>query len=254
MRLAVISDIHGNATALDAVLADLERHPADALVCLGDCIQGGAQPELVVARLRALRCPVVMGNADAWLLSGVETGTENASDEQRAILADVRRWSLSRLSAADREFIAAFTPTVSLEVGGRSFLGYHGSPGSFDDILMPDMPRERFESLLGAHAADFMAGGHVHLQFARTFTRSTHFNPGSVGAAYDRTAPESQWRLRRRAEYAVLEAEGSRLGLEFRQVPYDANAYLAAMGASGRPHAEMAIAQFEPESAPARGP
>ena len=73
MKLAVISDIHGNAIALDAVLADLERRPADRLICLGDSIQGGAQPAEVVARLRELACPAVMGNADAWLLSGIET-------------------------------------------------------------------------------------------------------------------------------------------------------------------------------------
>ena len=69
MRLAVISDIHGNCFALDAVLADLraDLEPVDATVCLGDAIQGGPQPAETVARLRELGCPVVMGNADAWL-------------------------------------------------------------------------------------------------------------------------------------------------------------------------------------------
>jgi hypothetical protein len=66
----IFSDIHGNAVGLDAMLADVHGESFDQLVCLGDAIQGGPQPAAVVARLRALDCPVMMGNADNWLLSG----------------------------------------------------------------------------------------------------------------------------------------------------------------------------------------
>src|SRR5258708_321143 len=124
MRIAVISDIHGNCLGLDTVLADLGRTTVDQVVCLGDAVQGGAQPAEVVARLRELACPVVMGNADAWLLTGADTGTlERASDKMRAI----RDWSLDQLSAADRAFIAAFPPTVELPLeAGRTLLCFHG--------------------------------------------------------------------------------------------------------------------------------
>ena len=74
MRIAVFSDIHGNGLALEAVLADIQAKAPDRLVCLGDAIQGGPQPAQVVRRLRELQCPVVMGNADAWLLTGEGTG------------------------------------------------------------------------------------------------------------------------------------------------------------------------------------
>jgi predicted phosphodiesterase len=245
MKLAVFSDIHGSATALDAVLDDIARTSVDQLVCLGDCIQGGPQPGQVVARLRGLGCPVVMGNADSWLFTGAWSSDDRSTDERRRMLEDVRSWTVSRLSAADRAFIQAFSPTVALDVGGRSFLGYHGSPDSFDDILMPDMPRERFDELLGPHAADFMAGGHVHLQFQRTLGNgSLHFNPGSVGESYDRTTPEVRWKKNPWAEYAVLECDGGRVGIDFRRVPYDVPAYVAALRESGRPHAEQAIQQL----------
>src|SRR5512142_3057048 len=112
MRVAVISDIHGNRVGLDAVLNDLRSHPADQVVCLGDAIQGGPQPAQVVARLRELGCPVVMGNADAWMLSGVDTGNEPASEERWKSLRAVREWSLTQVSAGDRSFIHAFRPTV----------------------------------------------------------------------------------------------------------------------------------------------
>ena len=69
MRIAVISDIHGNCFALDSVLQDIRQQGIEQIVCLGDAIQGGAQPAETVQRLRELNCPVVMGNADDFVLT-----------------------------------------------------------------------------------------------------------------------------------------------------------------------------------------
>src|SRR5207253_3035388 len=117
MRVAILSDIHGNDVAFEAVMADLEAHPVDRLVCLGDCVQGGPQPAEVMSRLRAIACPTVMGNADAWLLTGVETGGEVTDPVRRRTLDDVRRWSLERLDARDRETISRFQPTIDVDLG-----------------------------------------------------------------------------------------------------------------------------------------
>jgi len=95
MRIAIISDIHGNLIALDAVLDDLAAQRVDWGVCLGDAVQGGAQPAEVVVRLRVLGWPIVMGNADAWLFSGMETG--HAGGATPSMLA-IREWSLSQLN------------------------------------------------------------------------------------------------------------------------------------------------------------
>ena len=69
MRIGLIADIHGNLIALETVLAELAREPLDQMVCLGDVAALGPQPGEALARLRALGCPVVMGNTDAWLLA-----------------------------------------------------------------------------------------------------------------------------------------------------------------------------------------
>ncbi|MDQ3931023.1 MAG: metallophosphoesterase, partial [Chloroflexota bacterium] len=153
-RVGVISDIHGNCLALDAVLDDLLRDPVDAVVCLGDAVQGGPQPAEVVARLRELGCPVVMGNADAWLLSGVDTSPhEQTTPEQEA----VRQWSLSRLSAEDVSFIQGFEPTVELQLeGGERLLCFHGSSTSFDALIIMDTPEEEFQRMLGAYPGAIM--------------------------------------------------------------------------------------------------
>ena len=99
MRVAIFSDIHGNCFALDAMLADAERQQMDHFLCLGDAVQGGAQPAETVARLRELGCPIVMGNADAWLLSGRVTGNETVSSERLQAMHEVREWSLTQLSS-----------------------------------------------------------------------------------------------------------------------------------------------------------
>lgn len=249
MHIAVISDIHGNCIALDAALADLEQHPADHLVCLGDAIQGGPQPAQVVSRLRELGCPVVMGNADAWLLSGVETGNEPASEERRRVLDAVREWSLAQLSRDDRAFIQGFRPTVEMALeAGRRLLCFHGSPASFDDVMLPDTPQEQLFKFLGEYHADALCGGHTHVQYMRRLGADGRFffNPGSIGFAYSHHQPEDSFRADPWAEYAVLTSEGDKLALQFRRVPYDVEPLIDAYRTSGRPYADEAIAQYAP--------
>ena len=248
MRIAVLSDIHGNCVALDAVLAELQVHPADSIVCLGDAIQGGPQPAQVVARLRQLACPVVMGNADAWLLDGQETGPEVISPERNRQLEVVRGWSLSQLSAEDQRFIAAFQPTVEVPLtASRSLLCFHGSPASYHDVILPDTPEDEFQGLLGAHATHILTGGHTHIQYPRRLADSFYFNPGSVGFAYSHAQREDAFRADPWGEYALLTVEDGRVGLEFLRVPFDTAELIQAYHESGRPFAEQAIAQYTRE-------
>jgi predicted phosphodiesterase len=245
MRIAVFSDMHGNCIALDAVLADLARQPADQMVCLGDAIQGGPQPAEVVARLRELGCPVVMGNADDFLLTGLATGDEQIDSARQRQLDAVRAWSLTRLTEEDRTFIAAFRPTVTLPLDDeRQLLGFHGSPHSYDDIILPTTAEGDVERMLGGFAPNILAGGHTHVQQIRHLGRSFYFGCGSVGFAYRHGQPEGTFRADPWAEYALLTSEDGRLALEFRRVPFDVDALIAAYRASGRPYAEEAIAQY----------
>jgi predicted phosphodiesterase len=243
MRTAVISDIHGNGVALDAVLAELTRSPVDQVVCLGDAIQGGPQPAATVARLRELAYPIVMGNADAWLLSGEATGAEVVTVQQET----VRAWSLAQLSAADQAFIAGFQPTLTLDVGeGRELLCFHGSPRSFDDIILPEMPDADVRRLLEPFDQPLLTGGHTHLQQIRRLGDTLFFNPGSAGLAYRHEQPEATFRADPWAEYAVVTVEDDRFSLEFRRVPFDVAALVQAYRTSGRPYADDAIRQYSP--------
>jgi putative phosphoesterase len=246
MRIAVISDMHGNDLAFEVVEADIKNQKADQIVCLGDAIQGGPQPAQVVQRLRRLGCPVVMGNADAWLVSGEETGDEEIAPERLQRMGEVRDWSLSHLTEEDIDFIANFQPTIELKLDENlDLLCFHGSPSSFDDILLPATPDEEFQRLLGTYGNRVLTGGHTHVQQIRRIGDLFFFNPGSVGFAYSHNQPIDEFRADPWAEYAILAAENGRVGVEFRRIPFDTNELIRIYQESGRPFAEDAIAQYQ---------
>lgn len=245
MNIAVISDIHGNCLALDAVLADLQPRPADRLVCLGDAVQGGPQPAQVVARLRELDCPVVMGNSDDWLLTGKESEAEHIPEARRQKMEAVRLWQLGQLSDQDQAFIQTFQPVIEIPLeDGLRLLCYHGSPRSYDDVILPTTPDEEVRRFLEPREGLIYTGGHTHMQFVRHFGRTFHFNPGSVGVAYRHDQSEDRFYRDPWAEYALLSVSGGRVELSFRRVPVDVPALLQTYLRSGRPFAEEAAAEF----------
>ena len=246
MRIAVISDMHGNDLAFEAVEADLQGQRIDQIVCLGDAVQGGSQPAQVIQRLRRLNCPVVMGNADAWLISGKETADEGIPPERLKKMGEIRTWSLSQLTEDDIDFISNFQPTVTIPLeAGLDLLCFHGSPTSFDELILPAAPEEEFQKVLGAYADRVLTGGHTHAQQIRRNGRYFFFNPGSVGFAYSHNQPENDFHADPWAEYAILTAENGRVSVEFRRVPFDPLELIRIYRDSGRPFTEDAIAQYE---------
>jgi predicted phosphodiesterase len=237
MRGALISDVHGNAVALQAVLADLQRDPVDLVVCLGDLLQGGSQPAQVFELVRPLDCPTVLGNADAFLLDA-DAGVEVPTERQ----LEVREWTRAQLSRDGLAWIDTFEPSLSVELGeGRTLLAFHGSPSSYDDILLPHLDEEEFRRLLGPASADVMAGGHVHLQWLRRYGSTTFVNPGSVGLSYDHVQPEDDMRIDAFAAYARIGVfDDERIEIAFRRVPFERDDVFSAIASSGMPHADEA--------------
>ena len=245
-RVAVISDMHGNDLAFEKVEVDLQGQRIDQIVCLGDAIQGGPQPAQVVQRLRRMNCPVVMGNADAWLLSGEETADEGIPPERLKKMGEIRLWSLSQLSEDDMDFISEFQPTVTIRLEeGLGLLCFHGSPTSFDEIILPAIPEEEFQKILAPYAGQVLTGGHTHAQQIRRLGDLFFLNPGSVGFAYSHYQPHGQFLVDPWAEYAILTAENGQLGVEFRRLPFDAGEMIRIYRESGRPFSEDAIAQYQ---------
>jgi predicted phosphodiesterase len=114
-------------------------------------------------------------------------------------------------------------------------LGFHGSPGSHDDVILPSTPEEQFRRLLGDADAPILAGGHTHQQFVRRRGGSTFLNPGSVGLSYDHATIEEAERFDPWAAWAVVEVGDGRLSIEFRRAPFDPAAVADAIEGSSLP-------------------
>jgi predicted phosphodiesterase len=208
MRVALLSDMHGNAVAFRAALADLEeRGRPDLIVALGDVAQGGPQPRECVELLQELGCRCVFGNSDEFLLT-LDLGAEQADDVER--LLDTARWSREQLGDEGLEFLRGFEPTVDV---GR-IVCCHATPTSNEDVVLPETDE------IPVVDADAVAAGHVHQQWLRRFDRTLWFCVGAIGV--------SRW-----CEYAVVDDQT--LAVEFRRIAFDVDTLIADARANDFP-------------------
>jgi len=237
MRTAILSDIHGNAVALRAVLAELDDEGIAQAVCLGDVVQGGPQPEECVDLVAGRGWPIVLGNADAFVLDPATAAGSSESVTERQLV--VRAWTDGRLTDAQRDRIAAWVPTVSADLGdGRSLLACHATPAAYDPVVLPDAPEDEFRDAFGGAGADVVACGHIHLPYLRRIGSTIVLNPGSVGLGYDHGQDPETIRFDPWAAWAIVSTGGGRLSVDFRRTPFDVGAVVGAYGASGMPHAD----------------
>jgi predicted phosphodiesterase len=224
VRVALISDSHGNAVGLGAALDDIGRRGADLVVALGDMAQGGPQPAECLELLRDADAQVVLGNSDAFLLdpdAGAETPTERHLTQ--------REWSLAQLAPTDIDYIRSFEPTVEVALDGLHLLCFHAAPADYDTVVLPEDPPDAFDGT----GADLLAGGHVHVPQLRRVGEAWYVNPGSVGIGYDHLQPDDDFRFDAWASYAIAESAS----VEFHRVPFDLDELADATRASGLPEA-----------------
>jgi putative phosphoesterase len=244
--LAVVSDIHGNLPALEAVLAELEADDVDELICLGD-VALGPQPHETLERVRGLGCPVVVGNWDAWILEGFP----QASEEPWSRFVEQGEWWAGKLSADDRSFVRTFQPRVELQLGEAEVACFHGSPSSYDDMILATTPHDELLRLLDGWHQPLMLGGHSHVQLVRVIEGRLLVNPGSVGLPF-RGIPLGELQLISPwAEYAVVRIERSQVSVDLRRTRYDVDAMLRRTIESGAPHAAWWAATWARDDMPA---
>ena len=166
MRVAIISDIHGNLPALEAVLSDVSRERVDLIISCGD-VASGPLPVETLQVLRGLpTVRFVRGNADRALVAGFD-------------------WCSSQLTREDRDFLASFAETIAIDVDGLGrVLFCHGSPRSDEEIMTARTPEERLGEFLAGVDAAVVVCGHTHMPFDRMAGRVRVINPGSVGMPY----------------------------------------------------------------------
>ncbi len=221
-KLAVISDIHGNLEALDSVLAQLKGLE---IICLGDFVDYGAEPNEVIERIRGTGARSIIGNHDAAALSG-DTSMFNA----KAAMSSM--WTRTKLTDESRAFLEGLPEEMRVDLDGVGFYFTHGSP---DDRLWEYIDPRTDEGIMG-HFLDklgvqAMGLGHTHLPYVWRDGNRVVFNPGSVGQPRD-----GDWR----ASYALVSVDRAEVGVQIGRAEYDVEGAASKIRAAGLPgsHAE----------------
>ena len=235
MRIGLISDLHGNLPALEAVLERLDEEALDRLVCLGD-IAVGPWPSGTVKRIRALDCACILGNWDAWMLDGVPPCGE--SDPCRKLLEMGSFWA-EQLDEEDLAFIRRAEPELHVEVDGDKQLVFcHGSPRSYNEPILAETPTEELTHMLARLEAPIVCVGHTHVQMVRRLPYTVIVNPGSVGLPFLEW-PFAAARVCPWAEYGILDYDDDgTVNIQLRRTSYDSAALIEYTLASGVPHAK----------------
>ncbi len=241
MRIALISDIHANEVALQAVLDDIEKIGVDQLVCLGDVATLGPAPGAVLQTLQGLGCPCIMGNHDEFLLNPPLIHTYTTSPK---VLAAVD-WCRSQLSGEALDFLHTFQPHLTIPLEGQAtLLLFHGSPQSHMDNILSTTSPEALDEWLGGRQAAVMAGGHTHIQMLRQHRGTLLVNPGSVGQPFEEFVVGKPPKLLPHAEYATIEATPRGITVTLRRVSLDKSVLRAAVGACEHPLRDWMLQQY----------
>jgi len=217
VRVAAISDIHGNLPALEAVLAEIEREDVDAIVVVGDTISGPWAAECLDLVADALH---VRGNADREVI------------ERSDLYGPLAQWSADRLGEERLRAAASWPLTRELDVEGLGrVLVCHSTQVSEDPIYTRITPEEQVLDLFSGADVDVILCGHTHMQYDRTLSSGLRIvNPGSVGMPYEG---------RRGAFWAVLGPD-----VELRHTEYDVDATVEATLDTGAPGVQELLNKY----------
>ena len=241
MRFAFISDIHGNLYSLELVLSDIQQANVDQIVCLGDVASLGPQPREVIARLRELQIPIIMGNHDNYLLN------LHLTENQLPWLRASEAWCQSQLKKDDLEFLSSFQPHLSFDLDQNTkMLCYHGSLRSNEEFLYPNTPSKTLDEIFGVQDAKILIGGHTHVQMVRPHRTMILINPGSVGMPFEYPTSGPDLRAIRRAEYAIVEMTDGNLTFNLHQLPIDFEEMVKPVRASDMPDVDFWLSTWSP--------
>jgi putative phosphoesterase len=213
-KVAVLSDVHGNAPALEAVLAELDRERPDLVVFGGD-FTWGPLPEESFELVRGLNARFVRGNADRGVL-------ERRAETER------EQWMQEHHTTEMGDFLGRFEEAVVVEITGVGAVRFcHGSPRSDEECVTSETPERRMRQLSAGIDERVLVTAHVHMQFDRKVAGIRSVNAGSVGLPYENC---------RGAFWALLGPD-----VELRRTEYDLDEMVERYRASGLPGIEEIV-------------
>lgn len=236
MRIALLSDVHANLPALEAVLAHMDADPGlDATYHLGDLVGYAPWPDETVALLRQRGIPGVAGNYDSTVATGYRhCGCRYEDPRQEALSHESYAWTLAHTSAATKRWLASLPFRLDLRPVGGHQSGptlhlVHGNPVLNTVYWTEDRSDDfcrKMAAHLGARGGDVVAFGHTHKPWERVVDDVRFVNTGSVGRPKDGDP---------RAGYVVLEFSGDGVTVEHRRVEYQVDRAASAIRQSDLP-------------------
>ncbi len=228
MRVAVIADIHGNQTALEAVLEDLaQQPPVDHLVIAGDLCLNGPCPRQVLETVQKLNCPVIQGNVDAEVV--------NEAPEKGPKKRTTVAWTREQIGYAGISYLASLPTSHLIEnPEGSDLYIVHANPLNMEDAIFPNAPDSVLEQLLGGLPPNVgaLAFGHLHIAYTRRWRHLLLADVASCGVPRDEDL---------RAAYGILSWHNHNWQAEIRRVTYDVKAVVKQIKACGMPNPEKRI-------------
>ncbi|MDF2670719.1 MAG: phosphodiesterase, family [Paenibacillus sp.] len=229
MRIAFLSDIHGNSVALEAVLDDISKLAIDQIYVLGDLCYRGPDPKRSLELVQSLNARVIKGNADEWVVRGVMKG--EVPDHVMDLMNVERNWTVSQLHQQDIDYLASLPSALDLNIEGVSISAFHATPDSLFEIVLPSTDDEGLRAkLMSAADADLYIYAHIHKPFIRYIEGKIVINIGSVGLPFDGLA---------KASYAIVELEQGRIRTSIERVPYKLEDVIKRYEQVNYPNSEM---------------
>lgn len=187
-KIAIISDIHANLPALQAVLKDIAKFEADEIYCLGDLIDGAPWHNEVIELIRSLKIPVIMGNHDERIALDMPVLflSKHSLEEQEARLLAIN-FSKATTKDEHKQYLAGLPESLRLTFGDIRILLAHGSPDSNDEYLYENFDENKLREALDKRQANLLIIGHTHQSYIREIQGNDGSDPmvvinaGSVG-------------------------------------------------------------------------
>src|SRR5690625_3003440 len=228
MKIAFISDIHGNATALDAVLKDIKQRDIDEVFVLGDICFRGLEPQTSLDMVRTLNSNVIKGNADEWVVRGIED--DEVPEIVYEIMNEERNWTIKKLEVDSIDYLKNLPTELNLKFAGIKIHAFHATPTNLFDIVQSDESDEILAGKLILNEADIFIYGHIHKPYVRFVDGKCIINIGSVGLPFDGLNKSS---------YAIVEIEGDNVEASIVRTSYDVNKVVKQFKDSDYPNKEL---------------
>lgn len=231
MKIAFISDIHGNAIALEKVLKDIKKKSVDKIIVLGDLCYRGPDPKRSIELIRSLDTEVIKGNADEWVVRGVQKG--EVPDKVIEMMNRERDWTLSRLEQSDLDYLENLPTEITFVFNNIAINVFHATPNSLFDVVPPHADDETIKSkLMSSSDAQIYIYAHIHKPYVRYINGKIIMNTGSIGLPFDGLPM---------ASYATVEIEEETIKTSIERVHYDVDKVAEQYSRMEYPNSEMML-------------